>query len=84
MSDREQKSLARNLGSFFGHIIRAIKTDPAEKQSERKIVRQQTEEEDRGDMIIRRTTIEEVEIKRREEDESADDAESEHGEIRET
>jgi len=56
-------SLMRNLGAFFGHIARGIKEDPAKPRSKTE-VRRTVEEEDRGDMILRRTTIDEVEFKR--------------------
>lgn len=57
-----EQSFMRNLGAFFGHIIHAVKTDPA-KKGETRVVRQQVEEEDRGDVILRRTTIDEIEMK---------------------
>ncbi|MHC4427331.1 MAG: hypothetical protein ACYS0D_01840 [Planctomycetota bacterium] len=60
MTDAGKKSLMRNLGAFFGHVYKAIKTDPAKKRT---IVSKTVEEEDRGSMTLRRTTIEEVEIK---------------------
>jgi hypothetical protein len=65
MAEPNKKSLMRNLGEFFGHIIQGAKTDPAKKPVEphAKEIRRQVEEEDRGDMILRRTTIEEVEFK---------------------
>ena len=56
----ENNSLMRNLGAFFGHIAKAIKTDP----TERKVIRNETEEATDGKVILRRTTIEEIEIKR--------------------
>lgn len=65
MPDKSNNSLARNLGAFFGHIVKAVKTDPAraEKERQRREIRRETEEEDRGDVILRRTIIEEIEIK---------------------
>jgi len=60
MASRESKPLMRSLGEFFGHIIKGAKTDPAKK-----VVRKEIEEERREDgVILRRTTIEEVEIRR--------------------
>ena len=50
----------RNLGAFFGHVARAIRSDPAKKRT---TVSKIVEEEDRGTMTLRRTTIEEVEFK---------------------
>ncbi len=62
MTAKNDKSLMRNLGEFFGHIVKGVKTDPAEPKDKQE-VRRTVEEEDRGDMILRRTTIEEVEFK---------------------
>lgn len=64
-SRKKDKSLMRNLGEFVGHIVKGVKTDPAaqEKQGRTQEIRRDVEEEDRGDMILRRTTIEEVEFK---------------------
>ena len=49
----------RNIGSFFGHIAKAVKTDPAR---ETKVVSKTVEEKKQGDITLRRTTIEEIEI----------------------
>jgi hypothetical protein len=62
-STGKKKPLMRNLGEFFGHIIRAVKTDPA-KETEKTVVRKSVEESEREDVILRRTTIEEIEVKR--------------------
>ena len=64
MSERNDKSLMRSLGEFFGHIAKAVRTDPGTKDDETSIVKTTTEEEDRGDVILRRTVIEEVEVKK--------------------
>lgn len=58
-------SLMRNLGAFFGHIAKGIREDPSKPQT-KKEVRRTVEEEDRGNMILRRTTIDEVELKQSE------------------
>lgn len=50
----------RSLGEFFGHIIAGVKEDPTRSRHE---VRRTVEEEDRGDVVLRRTTIEEIEIR---------------------
>ncbi|MCA9291266.1 MAG: hypothetical protein KDA25_09055 [Phycisphaerales bacterium] len=63
MTTPRSKSLMRNLGEFFGHLAKAVRTDPA-KDPHRTVVRTEVEEEDRGDVILRRTTIEEVEVRR--------------------
>jgi hypothetical protein len=52
----------RNIGEFFGHIVKAVRT-PAGAPGRREVSRT-TEEEDQGDVILRRTTIEEIELKR--------------------
>jgi hypothetical protein len=69
MSNHTRKSLSRALGEFFGHILHGAKTKVDDNGNEviRTEVRRTVEEEDRGDMILRRTTIDEVEIRRTEE-----------------
>lgn len=49
----------RNLGSFFGHIAKAIRTSPA---NEKKVVSKTVQETKQGNITLRRTTIEEIEI----------------------
>ncbi len=62
--DRD-KSLARNLGEFFGHIWSGVKTDPkkpgAKKQTLDRRVEQRSEPAPGGKVTLRRTTIEEIE-----------------------
>lgn len=57
----------RSLGEFFGHIAKGIATDPSKPAPPRQTVRQSVEEETRempqGKMILRRTTIEEIEVR---------------------
>lgn len=60
MPTSSRKSLMRSLGEFVGHIAHGLRTDPA---GERRVVRHETEEEDRDGVILRRTTIEEIELK---------------------
>ena len=62
MAEPPKKPIARSLGEFFGHIIRAVKTKPQEPG--KTTVRKTVQEDDRGDVVLRRTTVEEVEIKR--------------------
>ena len=51
--------LARNIGSFFGHIIDAIVSDPNE--AKRVEVKKTVSEEQRPDgVVLRRTVIDEV------------------------
>jgi hypothetical protein len=52
------KSLMRNLGEFFGHVWKGVKTDPSKQ-----VIRTDVEEDDRGDMVLRRTIIDEVEFR---------------------
>lgn len=56
--------LMHALGSFFGHLWHGIRTDPA--KPERRIVKTETQLETRdtpqGRVVLRRTTIEEVEL----------------------
>lgn len=67
MPDEKPKSLMRNLGQFFGHIAKGVKTDPAKPDSHKQEVRREVEEReettpDGRKVTVRRTTIEEVEI----------------------
>ncbi|MFO0859604.1 MAG: hypothetical protein U0570_03545 [Phycisphaerales bacterium] len=63
MDSGSKKSLSRSLGEFFGHIWKGVK-EPVEP--EKRIVRQQTVEEERqtpaGKVIVRRTVVEEMEL----------------------
>ena len=61
MSDSpSNKSLMRSIGEFFGHIVKGVKTDPS-----RKIIKKTVKEEKRNNVILRRTTIEEIELSRK-------------------
>ncbi|MHC4103205.1 MAG: hypothetical protein ACYS15_08935 [Planctomycetota bacterium] len=59
MSDSKNKPLMRSLGEFFGHIVKAVKTDPGKKRT---VLEKKTQQEDRGNLTLRRTTIDEIEI----------------------
>ena len=59
MTTKKNKSLMHNLGSFFGHIVKAVRTDPATKK---KVISKTVEETKEGNVTLRRTTIEEIEI----------------------
>lgn len=78
MASRPDKSLARSVGEFFGHIWKGVKT-PADAKSSakgeppataRQVVKHEVQEEHRstpaGEVTLRRTTIEEIEIRARE------------------
>lgn len=66
------KSISRSLGEFLGHIFRGVRTKVDDKgrvippeQVKRTEVRRTVEEEKQGEhVILRRTTIEEVEVRR--------------------
>lgn len=58
-SGSSQKSLMRSLGEFVGHIKRGVRTDPARSNE----VRREEQVEDLGNMVLRRTVIDEVEIR---------------------
>ncbi|MDA0295132.1 MAG: hypothetical protein O3A31_04080 [Planctomycetota bacterium] len=61
MTGSEEKSIMRSLGEFVGYVVKGIKTDPT--APEVKEVRRSVETEDRGDVVLRRTTIDEVELR---------------------
>ncbi len=67
MPTGDQKSLARSLGQFFGHLIQGVKTPAGKATAPKQEVRRQVEEErvetPQGPVVLRRTIIEEVEIK---------------------
>jgi hypothetical protein len=63
MPTSSKKPLMRSLGEFVGHIVRGLRTDPATPP--KKVVRTSVEQQQREDgVILRRTTIDEVEIRR--------------------
>ena len=69
MSVDKKTSLIRNLGAFFGHIVKAVKTDPSTTKT---VVRKTVEEQEHGDITLRRTTIEEIEFKENDKSENTD------------
>lgn len=61
-----RKSIMRSLGEFFGHVAHGFKSDV---RKDRQVVRRETEERsadapDGSKLVLRRTTIEEVEVRR--------------------
>jgi hypothetical protein len=61
MTTQPPKSLMRSLGEFFGHIVRGVKQPVAPGPRE---VRRESEERSLpGGVVLRRTTIEEVEVR---------------------
>ncbi len=59
MPDRENKPLMRSLGEFVGYIYKAVLSDPGR---ERTILNKTTEQQRRGAITLRRTTVEEIEL----------------------
>lgn len=68
MKDDKDIPISRALGRFFGHIFHST-TKPVEPDTESTVVSQKTEEQDaelNGQrVVLRRTTIEEIEVKDR-------------------
>jgi hypothetical protein len=60
------KSLARSLGEFFGHIRAGIRAKPTSDAPQRHEVSRSVEEEtldtSRGQVTLRRTVIEEIDL----------------------
>ncbi|MCH2162914.1 MAG: hypothetical protein MK085_13725 [Phycisphaerales bacterium] len=64
MRKSDDKSIMRSLGEFFGHIVRGVKTDSQAGSEERiQEVGRHVEEEHRDGVVLRRTTIDEIEIR---------------------
>ncbi|RMH30321.1 MAG: hypothetical protein D6693_00715, partial [Planctomycetota bacterium] len=66
MADREQnrKPLARALGEFVGHIWRGATRDLSRERREvRRTVEHEERDTPRGRVTLRRTTIEEIEVR---------------------
>lgn len=59
MASTPDKPLMRCLGEFVGHIVKSVKADPT--RSTREINRTVEERKD-GQVTLRRTTIDEIEI----------------------
>lgn len=66
----DKKSISRSLGEFFGHILRGAKTKVDDRGNEviRTEVKRTVEEETQGDVVLRRTTIDEIELRKRDEE----------------
>lgn len=56
----KKKPIMRSLGEFVGHVVKGLRTTPAKKTLRTDV------QEQRGDdgVILRRTTIEEIEYKK--------------------
>jgi hypothetical protein len=61
LTNSENKPLMRSLGEFVGHIVKAVKNEP----KGRRVAHNKTSrQERRGNITLRRTTIEEIEVDR--------------------
>ena len=57
-------TIARNLGRFFGEIWRGVKSPATKKLAPPRVeVNRTVEERQMGEVVLRRTTIDEVEVK---------------------
>ena len=63
MAAAKNKTLMRNIGEFFGHILKGVRTDPDKPPAHKHVVDKKVEEVEKDNMILRRTTIDEVEFK---------------------
>ena len=59
MATTPDKPLMRCLGEFVGHIVHAVKTIPRKNKRE---INRSVEEQTDGQVTLRRTTIDEIEI----------------------
>jgi len=70
MDERPKKSLARNLGAFFGNVLQGFREDVTPKRTSDRLVLKHEVAEDAptetpsGKVTLRRTVVEEVEIER--------------------
>ena len=69
MTGEPRKPLMRCLGEFFGNIAQGIRTNPDEASARQEVSRT-VEERVEGDMTLRRTTIDEIEIHQSDEERS--------------
>lgn len=62
---RHQKSIARSLGEFVGHIWQGVTADasPDRREVRRTVDRDERTTPDGKKVILRRTTIDEIEFK---------------------
>ena len=61
MAQDDEKTIMRSLGEFFGHIVRGVRADQSSRPRVREVSRE-IEEEERDGVVLRRTTIEEIEV----------------------
>lgn len=58
MATGNKKPIMRCLGEFVGHIVHAVKSESSNREVNRTV-----EEKSDGNVTLRRTTIDEIEIK---------------------
>ncbi len=63
MSVQKKKPLMRCLGEFFGNIAQGIKTNPSPDAESTEVNRTVEEHATDEGVILRRTTIDEVEVR---------------------
>ena len=69
VTDRKDKSIARSVGQFFGHLWKGVTSEPnTQRQVLRKDIEEEQKDTEHGAVTLRRTTIEEVEVRREEQD----------------
>ncbi len=64
MAAAKKKPLMRNLGEFFAHIIKGVRTDPGKQPAHKQVINMEVQEQEEENMILRRTTIDEIEFKK--------------------
>ncbi len=64
MAAAKKKPLMRNLGEFFGHIIKGVRTDPGKQPDHKQVINKEVQEQEDENVILRRTTIDEIEFKK--------------------
>ena len=66
---KPKRTLARSLGMFVGHIVKAVQADPSDGDprtvDRRTTTHEETSRTDEGERVtLRRTVVEEIEISR--------------------
>ena len=64
MAAAKKKPLMRNLGEFIGHIIKGVRTDLEKQPDHKQVINKEVQEQQDENMILCRTTIDEIEFKK--------------------
>ncbi len=64
MAAAKKKPLMRNIGEFLGQIIKGVRTDTGKKPARKQVINKEVQEQEDENMILRRTTIDEIEFKK--------------------